>query len=269
MKKIVLALILALALTTPALATIADWQGAGWYQEGTSAQYYSTNPSGHTNATFIGTTLGGGSTNTNTINNNPTNNNTVTTTSTGGNVNIGNVGGGSARQRQNQSQTQVQDQNNDQTIAPTQQVIIETPRQPVGIPGSGVSELNFGNGKMSDATLKLPKFALWGISPLSGKDMITEVLCIKANIKFKDMYKLVLEEGKKIAEKGKTNLIRYQIVEVESQKSWTTGGSLNGGGSGFVNGSAVAGGGSLIPQIGRTKADFLYHVIFVKVVKDC
>lgn len=158
--------------------------------------------------------------------------------------------------------------NNDQNIAPVQSLTVEVPRQPVGIPMTGAPELNFGSGKQRDVTWKIPKFALWGIKNLDvNNDLITEVICFKDGIKFKKMYQTVLAEGKRIAQEGNTSDIRLQVIEIKSQKTWTTGGSLSGGGSGFVNESAIAGGGSIIPTVGRTKADFLYHVIFVRVAK--
>lgn len=209
------------------------------------------------------------------------NNNTVETTVRNNNSNVIEKGAvkNTNRQRQDQEQQQKQDQEqqqgqiqgqaNNQNIAPTQSVVIETPPQPVGIPGSGVPELNFGNGKMTDVTLRLPKFALWGITLLNENkgDVIMEVLKVNANVPFKELYKEILKVGKVLGQKGNTSSIRLQIIEVESQKTWTSGGSLSGGASGFITGVATAIGGSLVPQVGRTTASFLYHILFVKVTR--
>jgi hypothetical protein len=174
------------------------------------------------------------------------------------------------KQQQNQGQGQGQSQNNAQTIAPTQSVVIETPQALLSSPSQSVPELNFGNGRMIDATKGLPNFALWGIKPLS-TEPITEVLNVNANVKFKNLYKEVLADAKTIATAKGFNYtyVRYQIIRAEGQKSWSTGGNLGGAGSilstGGVGGGSVAG--SIIPQFGGTKADDLFTIIFVKVVR--
>ena len=166
-----------------------------------------------------------------------------------------------------------QKMNNDQTIAPVQttDIVIEAPKQNLlGLPSQSVPEMNFGNGKMLDATSKLPNFAIYGIKPLKD-EAIMEVISIAANIKFKNLYKKVLDDAKSICALPRTVQsganIRYQIIRAEAQKSWSTGGNLGGGGSGLASNGlgAGSGAGSLIPSWGGTKADDLFTVIFVKV----
>lgn len=168
---------------------------------------------------------------------------------------------------QDQSQVQTQGQNNNQRIDPKQTVTFVSPKPLLQAPMGNPGELEFGHGAMSDVTSKMPKFAL-GITALSKDDRISDVLSITANEKFKNLYKVVLEHGKRVLEGHRDitiNHIRYQIVEAESQKSWTTGGSLNGSGAGYSGATALGGSAGLFPQVGRTKADFLYTIIFVKV----
>jgi len=150
----------------------------------------------------------------------------------------------------------------------TTDIDIKTPQALLGLPSQSVPELNFGNGKMTDATGALPAFAIYGIKPLKG-EMIKEVLSVNANVKFKNLYKSVLEDAAGVANGGKKTLadVRYQIIRAEAQKSWHTGGNMGGGGSGLAS-SGLGGGsgaGSLIPSWGGTKADDLFTVIFVKV----
>lgn len=177
--------------------------------------------------------------------------------------------GQSQGQGQEQGQGQGQAQNNDQVVAPEQTVIIKSPVQLPNIPSSSVPELNFGNGRMYDTTKTLPKFAIFGIKPLGGDDMIMEVLNVNANVKLKNLYKAILSDAKDVANSGKKTLIdvRYQVIRVEAQKSWHTGGSLGGGGSGVSTTglSGGAGAGSLVPSFGGTKADDLFTIIFVQV----
>lgn len=196
-----------------------------------------------------------------------------------------NIQGQKQDQKQKQQQGQVQGQqqkmNNDQVIAPIQDtnILIEAPKQNLlGLPSQSVPEMNFGNGKMLDATAKLPNFAIYGIKPLKD-EAIMEVISVTANIKFKNLYKKVLDDAKSICANGGNTVklprpaqsginIRYQIIRAEAQKSWSTGGNLGGGGSGLAaNGlGAGSGAGSLIPSWGGTKADDLFTVVFVRVI---
>jgi hypothetical protein len=121
---------------------------------------------------------------------------------------------------------------------------------------------------MIDATNSLPNFAIYGIRKL-GVEMITDVLSVNANVKFKNLYKSILGDAREVANGGRKTLtdVRYQIVRAEAQKSWNTGGNIGGGGTGVAS-SGLGGGsgaGSLIPQWGGTKADDLFTIIFVKV----
>jgi hypothetical protein len=174
----------------------------------------------------------------------------------------------SQKQQQQQGQFQGQSQNNKQTIAPVQQVLFESPTPLLNTPSQSVPELNFGNGRMIDATKGLPNFAIFGIKPL-GAEPIREVLSVNANVKFKKLYQAVLDDAKDVANGGKKTLtdVRYQIIRAEGQKSWTTGGNLGGAGSALsASGlSGASGAGSIVPQWGGTKADDLFTIIFVKV----
>lgn len=196
--------------------------------------------------------------------------NTNTNTNLNSNLNT-NVQDQKQKQQQGQQQGQIGINVQDQFgyVAPVQEVTFISPQQLLGLPSQSIPELNFGNGRMIDATSTLPNFAIYGIKKL-GSEMIVAVLSVNANVKFKNLYKAVLEDAKDVANGGKKTLadVRYQVVRAEAQKSWTTGGNLGGGGSG-ISSSGLGGGsgaGSLIPQWGGTKADDLFTIIFVKVV---
>jgi len=185
-----------------------------------------------------------------------------------------NIGGGFLSKTLSPEATanQQQKMNNDQVIAPTQttDIKIEAPKQNLlGLPSQSVPELNFGNGRMKDATSDLPNFAIYGIKPLKS-EAISAVLSVNANVKFKRLYQAILDDAAAVANGGKKTLadVRYQIIQAEAQKSWSTGGNIGGGGSGLTtNGlGGGSGSGSLVPSFGGTKADDLFTVIFVKVV---
>lgn len=186
------------------------------------------------------------------------------------NANIqGQKQGQKQQQQQGQIQGQGQEMNNKQVIAPKQVVLFESPTPLLISPSQNVPELNFGNGRMIDATKSLPNFAIFGIKPL-GAEAIREVLSVNANVKLKKLYQAILDDAKDVANGGKKTLtdVRYQVIRAEGQKSWTTGGNLGGAGSALSSSglSGASGAGSIIPQWGGTKADDLFTIIFVRVV---
>jgi hypothetical protein len=170
----------------------------------------------------------------------------------------------SQEQSQKQSQKQGQAQNNNQSIAPVQETNISTPQSLLGAPSVITPPLYFGNGRMEDDTKSLPAFALYGIVPLASGESIMEVISVSANVKFKNLYQTVLNDGK--AASGKGGAIRYQIIRAQGQKTWTLGANVGGAGSALpsVN-SGASGMGGIGPQWGGTKADDLFTIIFVKV----
>ncbi len=163
-----------------------------------------------------------------------------------------------------QGQIGINKQNNEQVIAPNQEVTINTPRALLPIVPGSVPELNFGNGKMTDETKKLPAFAIGGITPLAG-ETIVDVLDVNANVKFKNLYKEILSAGKKIAQSNPAGTVKYQVIRAEAQKTWNTGGNIGGAGSGLMTSGGAGGSVNLIPSFGGTKADDLFTIIFVKV----
>jgi hypothetical protein len=170
------------------------------------------------------------------------------------------------KQNQEQGQAQRQNMNNKQTIAPVQEV--NTPQALLPPPSQYVPSLSFGNGRMKDVTKELPNFAIYGIKELAFEP-IREVLDVSANIKFKNLYKEVLEISKAIAGRKdfKASETRYQIIRAEAQKSWATGGNLGGAASSLSSTglSGVSAAGSVVPTWGGTKADDLFTVIIVRV----
>jgi len=98
------------------------------------------------------------------------------------NTNIGiNKQGQKQGQSQGQDQGQFQGQNNDQTIAPHQEINIEAPKRvAVGTApqDSGQSELNFISPNERDVTTTLPSFGCGTIKKLTAKDCI--VVCCMA-----------------------------------------------------------------------------------------
>lgn len=183
---------------------------------------------------------------TNTNENKNTNLNTNVNSNKNENTNV-NINGGNR-----QGQSQINEGNT---------VTITNERPLLGYNTSNVPELNFGNGRLIlDIAQSLPMF---GIPLLSTKDTIKEVVDVTANITFKNLYKTILKMKK--SQMPLVYNLKMQIVMVEGQKTWTTGGSLSGGGAGsFTQGGASAGA-SLVPQIGGTKAHPLFTVIFVKI----
>jgi hypothetical protein len=173
-------------------------------------------------------------------------------------------------QQQKQGQIQGQQMNNKQVIAPRQEITFEAPKAGVGVgtvlPGQGVPELNFGAGSMKDVTLNMPKFAIYGYLPYRG-ETISEVLSVTANVKFKNLFKVILEDAKALADKGyKSGEVKILVFMADAQKSWTTGGNLGAGGAGAIGTGGASLGGSIVPQWGGTKADPLGTVIYVKVI---
>jgi hypothetical protein len=169
------------------------------------------------------------------------------------------------------SPTNTQAQNNDQVIAPNQEVTFKSPTQLLNAPSQYVPELNFGTGRMKDVTFTMPNFAIYGIKKYAG-EMIVDVLNVNANVKFKNYYKAILADAKDIAGSKDFNsaAVRIQVICAEAQKTWTTGGNLGGAGS-VVSATGLGGGsgaGSIIPNWGGTKADDLFTIIFVKVAVE-
>jgi hypothetical protein len=170
--------------------------------------------------------------------------------------------------RQSQSQKQSQSQNNEQTVNPQQEVTIKTPTQLLEPPTQYIPSLNFGNGKMKDVTNELPTFAIYGIEKYAGESVM-EVLDVKANVKFKNLYKEIISKAKNLAaSKGfKSAEVKVQIFKAEAQKTWQLGLNVLGSGSG-LSPSGLSGGsgtGGLGPVWGGTKADDLFTIIYVKV----
>jgi hypothetical protein len=171
-------------------------------------------------------------------------------------------------QGQMQGQGQLQGQANFQNISPSQSVSFNSPTQLLPLPSQIIPEINFGSGKMIDATASLPNFAIYGIKKI-GAESIREVLNVNANVKFKNLYEAILSDAKDIANGGKKTLsdVRYQIVRAEAQKTWTLGANL-GAGTSILSSTGASGGsgaGSLGPAWGGTKADDLFTIIFVRV----
>ncbi len=159
--------------------------------------------------------------------------------------------------------------NNKQVISPSQEITINAPSKLVvgsipNVPDAG--NLYFISPNERDVQTILPKFGTGVIEPLKSSDCIVDVLYIDSDIKFKGLYKAVLK-GLRSDQVMKLNAksVRYQIREVHSTKTWTTGGSLQGGLVGDI-GTAIGGAsGGIIPQVGRSKSSNLYTVIFVQV----
>lgn len=240
-----------------------------------SVPAFAVNPHNDSNATATATATAtggaGGAGGNATLNDNSRTYNTNTNLNTnaqGQNQNQGQLQDQQQGQIQGQLQGQKQTNVNDQVIAPNQEVTFKSPTQLLAPPSQGVPELNFGNGKMKDVTGELPNFAMYGIKRL-GTEPILRVLNVNANVKFKNLYKEILEDAKDVVNGNGNHSsdIRYQVIRAEAQKSWTTGGNIGGAGSGVAT-SGLAGGsmaGSVIPQWGGTKADDLFTIIFVRV----
>jgi len=79
--------------------------------------------------------------------------------------------------------------------------------------------------------------------PLSVEDCIVDVLYVCEGIKTDSLYAKVLKalRNKKVLEVNSTEL-RYQIIEADSTKTWTTGGSFGGNYVGPAGNLGTAGG---------------------------
>lgn len=246
MRKYLLALILVLFMTSMAFADSGDNNQGAIQNNPNNSGIQNT---GNSNTFNQGGTVGNVTATGGSVGNVTGNSGTISATGIAGDVN----------QNPNQSMS-----NNAK-----QTVLFKTPTQLLNLPSQGVPELNFGNGRMIDATKTLPNFAIYGIKAL-GAEAIREVLSVNANVKFKKLYQAILDDAKSVANGGKKTLadVRYQVIRAEGQKSWTTGGNLGGGGSALSSSglSGASGAGSIIPQWGGTKSDDLFTIIFLKVV---
>lgn len=300
MKKLLLAVVLVLMLTVPAFAQIIGpvENGNGSMNNVTNQQVQATGGTGIGYGGHASVYAPNHSYNPqsqyNSITNNPTNINTpVAIGGQGGDANVNNdvhntnvninkpkftnknvIEEGAVqndntniqRQGQLQGQLQGQDQtqNNEQTISPIQTVTIKTEKPFANIPSVGVPELNFGNGSIIKMSSHLPRFK--GVTLLASGDTIHTIIDIAANVPFKKLYKTILKMARENAIQAP--YLRFQVTMMEGQKSWTTGGSLAGGGTGLLGATGVAGGGSLIPSVGGTKAHPLFTIIAVNVVPE-
>lgn len=270
MRKMFLAMVLVLMMVTGTAFADSVTQTVGAHTN-TNTNTANGGAGGAGGALNLSSGAFGGRTLSPSAESNSTNLNTNLNTNTNVNTNVNTsavIGSGNSMQGQMQGQGQLQGQINEGN---NNSINIEAQKQNlVGLPSLGsVPELNFGNGKMTDATTQLPNFAIYGIKPLKS-EAISEVLSVNANVKFKKLYAAVLKDARSVASNGGKTLsdIRYQVIRAEAQKSWNTGGSIGGGASGLANNGLGGGAGaaSLVPSFGGTKADDLFTIIFVKVI---
>lgn len=255
MKKYLVALILVLAMAYPAFAQVNVGTGN---QTGGALSIQNKDID-----------IGNLNNNQNTNTNSNTNVNNLTNTQSQG-QNQAQSQSQSQRMRQNQNQTAISEseakaKSQANNLGNTQ--TIESPQNLLGSPNVFLPPLYFGNGRMEDVTELLPPFAIYGIKPLAKGEMISAVIVSDANIKFKNLYQTVLDDGKKASGKGKADNLRIQIIRAQGQKTWTMGLNAAGAGSGLsptgLGGGAGAGG--IGPQWGGTKADDLFTVLIVQV----
>lgn len=247
MKRMMLALVLVLVLTGITFADPGGWSGEQG-QGGAGGNV-------HLNVD---------------VDNNNHNINTNLNSNTNKNTNT-NLNSNTNKQQQGQIQGQMQGQalNNNQVIAPNQEINITSPdHMTVGVAPNAIggNELNFISPNERDVQTILPKFACGKVLPLKESDCIIDVLYVKEGIKFKGLYKDVLKALRDRNVMKSTLPLRYQIREATSTKTWTTSGSGSGNIIGPNFGSAITGGtASLIPSIGRSKSSNLYTVVVVEV----
>jgi hypothetical protein len=258
MKKILLALLLVVALCGTSFAT----------PDVTGNSNVITNTATATSSGGAGGAGGAGGSAV--INDNSrttfTNLNTNLNTNTNTNLNT-NVQGQNQNQGQLQGQIQgqKQGQNNDQVIAPSQSINIETPRSLLAAPNTNGVELNYFSGGKRDVTSVFPKFVTKDVLPISSKDVIYRVFSVTANVKFKNLYNKAIDDmTKAIADKWPKERIRYSIVEFDAMKSWNTGGNMGGAGSALTGPtSGVSGAAGIIPSFGGSKVDPLYTITII------
>lgn len=224
---------------------------------------------GSSNSSSVG--IGGGA---NVVNNNKVNNtNTVTNKVNNNNANVNNVKNVNKQQqgqiqgqaqKQNQGQAQsvqnanTQGQNNEQTIAPVQNVITEQPR--LAAPTVTAQEVPIlQGGKIGDVTAALPDF--FGIQKLAQGEKIVRVIRVLnggwfTKIRLEDVPSAILE-GVPAGAK-----VRYSVWAKDGVTAVTTGGGIAASQSVGANAAT----GSILPGWASSNANPVF-VIFVYEVK--
>jgi len=232
-----------------------DWKGSGFYTKdgsGSDVYYFTTNPTGGSNYTYIGP-VG----------------------SSGGNGGAG----GNAKAKAKAISISKSTVTNNITVIPPESPIEQTPalystpitmtvedtRPAPNAPFvSGPAEINFLSGDMEDVTNKLPKIGTWGIGRLTPDDTILEVVASKTGITFARLYEKLIQMSSNLKDDN-TSRLRLQVVRAMSSKSFTLGGSAGGSATGYLSNTGVGGIGGVLPGWGRGTVDYIYTIVIVKV----
>ncbi len=227
-KLLVIMVILTMLIWTPVIACANNWTEPGYYYNDSSHQvgYWPTNPQGGLNSHY----------------------HFLGTTLGGGE---GGTGGSAL------ATLSIAGSNG---LPPERYVVGTAPNQ------ASPAELNFISPNERDVQALLPKFGCDVVKPLSVDDCIIEVIWQSNEIKFKNLYRKILkglksDEVKKLDAKS----VRYQVREIASSKTWTTGGSLAGNGVGALSTTVTGATGGIFPQVGRSKSSNLYTIFLVRV----
>lgn len=165
-------------------------------------------------------------------------------------------------QGQLQGQGQEQSVNNGQTIAPSQNIVIETPRPllPVPtLPANALPQLSFGEVKGIASIPVDARLRDWN------GEIIIDVVSTTTT-KAKKLFKKTVNAVRNASTKEDLTKCRIITLSHPSTKMWSTGGNLSMGGAGNVGTSGVSGGGGLLPSFGRMTADTIVDIIIVRVV---
>jgi len=166
-------------------------------------------------------------------------------------------------QLQNQWQWQDLQNNNNQTIAPSQSVVIEAPERPllqtpIVIPNL-IPQLSFGEVEVVSPIITDARLREW-----KGEIIISIVDQEKTTVgkMIKKTVELVNDAGRK------EDLTKCRIICLShpSTKMWSTGGSMTVGGSNTVGTGGMSGAGGLFPSYGRMTADTVIDIVIVRVV---
>ena len=277
-------------------AEIADWQGAGFYLEGngSNVHYYSTNPNGHTNDTYIGNFNGEGSggeggsataeanqkqkqsqsqssynKNTNTNNNMNYNSNKNTNTNTNANLNYNNNTNTNSSTQANSQTTTVGAQTNSQnTSVGGQSVTINEAKNLTASPEINPYYLApLQGGKVGDCTKSMPRFANPALVKLNPEtDIIVKVLdvyfgSVFSRITYEEVEQYLLEKASKYD--GTNGTIRYSV---KWQDSVITAGMGGGGAVAHTSDTGLTGNSAaILPGATKSTANPIFIITFYEI----
>lgn len=166
-------------------------------------------------------------------------------------------------QLQNQWQWQDLQNNNNQTIAPSQSIVIEAPERPllqtpIVIPNI-IPQLSFGEVKQVASIPVDARLKEW-----KNEIILNEVA--STTTKAKKLFKRTVDIVRDASQKEDLRNCRIITLMHPSTKMWSLGTVVSGGGAGVVGTTGISGMGGVLPSYGRMTADTVVDIIIVRVV---